>query len=139
MSNFEVSKAMLEMKIKDTKKGKEQNLEVKNKIREAETEFEKELAQAIATKGDYKLKCSADYMVPENERLNVSRKKKHLFLHYQYLFEEKKDFNMRLDNLRLKKKQLVEKLPPLNDKIRKINKELGVQEEDIYFEIDEEI
>ena len=93
MSNFEVSKAMLEMKIKDTKKGKEQNLEVKNKIREAETEFEKELAQAIATKGDYKLKCSADYMVPENERLNVSRKKKHLFLHYQYLFEEKKDFN----------------------------------------------
>jgi cilia- and flagella-associated protein 44 len=65
------------------------------------------LAQAIATKGDYKLKCSPDYMVPENERLNVSRKKKHLFLHYQYLFEEKKDFNKRLDNLRLKKKELV--------------------------------
>lgn len=49
-------------------------------------------------------------MVPENERLNVSRKKKHLFLHYQYLHEEKKDFNKRLDALRLKKKELVEKL-----------------------------
>lgn len=59
-----MSKAMLEMKIKDQKKGKEDNQEVKNKIREAENEFEKELANAIATKGDYKLKCAADYMVP---------------------------------------------------------------------------
>lgn len=59
---------------------------MKNKIREAEAEFEKELAHAIATKGDYKLKCSPKYIVPETERLNVSRKKKHLFLHYQYIF-----------------------------------------------------
>ncbi len=67
-------------------------------------------------------------MVPENERLNVSRKKKHLFLHYQYLFEEKKDFNKRLNNLRLKKKELVERLTPLNDKLKKINRDLGVEE-----------
>jgi hypothetical protein len=33
VSSFEVSKAMLEMKIKDSKKGKEENQEVKNKIR----------------------------------------------------------------------------------------------------------
>ena len=66
VTSFEMSKAMLEMKIKDQKKGKEDNQEVKNKIREAENEFEKELANAIATKGDYKLKCAADYMVPEN-------------------------------------------------------------------------
>ena len=39
--------------------------------------------------GDYKLKLANDYTVPENERLNVSRKKKHLFLNYQYLFLEK--------------------------------------------------
>lgn len=64
VTSFEMSKAMLEMKIKDQKKGKEDNQEVKNKIREAENEFEKELANAIATKGDYKLKCAADYMVP---------------------------------------------------------------------------
>ncbi len=56
---------MLEMKIKDQKKGaKEENQEVKNKIREAENEFEKELSNAIATKGDYKLKSSPDYVVP---------------------------------------------------------------------------
>lgn len=65
-------------------------------------------------------------MVPQNERLNVSRKKKHLFLHYQYLFEEKKEFNKRLESLRLKKKELVDKLEPVNDRLRKINKDLGV-------------
>lgn len=65
-SVFEQSKAILELKLKDQKKGKEENQEVKNKIREAEAEFEKELAQAVATKGDYKLKCANDYVVPEN-------------------------------------------------------------------------
>lgn len=39
VTSFEMSKAMLEMKIKDQKKGKEENQEVKNKIREAENEF----------------------------------------------------------------------------------------------------
>jgi hypothetical protein len=98
------------MQLKQQKKNKEENMEVKNKIREAETEFEKELAQAIATKGDYKLKSAVDYVVPEHERLNVSRKKKHLFLHYQYLHEEKKTFNSQLEALRLKKKGLIGKL-----------------------------
>jgi hypothetical protein len=64
VTSFEMSKAMLELKLKDQKKGKEENQEVKNKIKEAENEFEKELANAIATKGDYKLKCSPDYVVP---------------------------------------------------------------------------
>ncbi len=74
--------------------------------------------------GDYKLKCSSDYTVPQNERLNVSRKKKHLFLHYQYLFLEKKEFNRRLDSLRLRKKDMVGKLDSINGRLREINKEL---------------
>lgn len=45
------------------------------------------------TKGDYKLKSSKDYNVPENERLNITRKKKHMFVHYNYLFTSKKQFN----------------------------------------------
>ena len=111
-SNFAQSKALMEMsKMKDGKKGpKEENMEVKNKIKEAEAEFEKELAHAIATKGDYKLKTARDYVIPENERLNVSRKKKHLFLHYQYLFMERQDFNKRLRLLQTQKANMVAKL-----------------------------
>lgn len=77
---------------KDPKKtgNNQENNEVRNKIREAEQEFQKELEHAESTMGDYKLKSASDYTVPENERLNVSRKKKHLFLHYQYLFLEKR-------------------------------------------------
>ncbi len=68
--------------------------------------------------GDYKLKLANDYTVPENERLNVSRKKKHLFLNYQYLFLEKQEFNRKLDSLRLKKKDMVGNLDDINQRLR---------------------
>ncbi len=73
---------------------------------------------AESTMGDYKLKLANDYTVPENERLNVSRKKKHLFLHYQYLFLEKQEFNRRLDSLRLRKKSTISNLEQINSRLR---------------------
>lgn len=78
-------------------------------------------------------------MVPENERLNVSRKKKHLFLHYQYLFEEKKEFNSRLLHLKQTKHKIIEELEPFNQKLRAINRELGLSEPDITVELDEDV
>ena len=39
VTSFEMSKAMLELKLKDQKKAREDNQEVKNKIKEAENEF----------------------------------------------------------------------------------------------------
>lgn len=129
MSQFEQSKAIMDIiKTKDTKKtgtNQEAN-DVRNKIREAEQEFQKELEHAESTMGDYKLKSASDYTVPENERLNVSRKKKHLFLHYQYLFLEKQEFNKRLDGLRHRKKAMVGNLENINSRLREINKELEV-------------
>ncbi len=129
MSQFEQSKAMMEInKIKDTKKTgtTQEGNDVRNKIREAEQEFQKELEHAESTMGDYKLKSANDYTVPENERLNVSRKKKHLFLNYQYLFLEKQEFNKRLDALRHRKKSMVGNLENINSRLREINKELEV-------------
>jgi len=41
--------------------------------------------------------------------------------------------------LREAKKQLVDKLDPFNERLRKINKELGVEDDDILFEIDEDL
>jgi hypothetical protein len=43
---------------------KKDEKDVHSKIKEAEAEFEKELAYAIATKGNYKLKSSSSYVVP---------------------------------------------------------------------------
>ena len=62
-----------------------------------------------------------------------------MFLHYQYLFEEKKEFNSRLNALRLAKQKLVEQLEPTNAELRSINRQLGVEEPDVHFEIDEDV
>jgi len=61
----------------------------------------------------------------------VSRKKKHLFLHYQYLFLEKKDFNDKLFELREKKHKLVNLLGEINRSLGSINKKLGENEPQI--------
>ena len=68
----------------------------------------------------------------------MSRKKKHLFLHYQYLFLEKKDFNEKLYKLRERKQNLIDRLGGINRSLRNINKKLGENDKDIIIEIDEE-
>lgn len=108
---------------------KKDEKDVHNKIREAEAEFEKELAYAHATKGDYKLKTSKNYIVPESERMNISRKKKHMFINYQFLFESKKKFNERLLELKQRREQLVDKIKRYNKVYQDINAELGIEEQ----------
>lgn len=98
------------------------------KIREAEEDFEKELQEAEMTKGDYKLKSSKDYSVPENERLNIARKKKHMFVHYNYLFTSKKQFNDKLADLRSRKEKITEKILKFNKVFEEINASLSIEE-----------
>lgn len=107
-----------------TGKGKD----FQGKIREAEEDFEKELQHAEMTKGDYKLKSSKDYNVPENERLNVTRKKKHMFIHYNYLFTSKKQFNEKLTDLKKRKEKIIEKILKFNKIFAEINAELNLEE-----------
>ena len=38
-------------------------------------EDKKEIENALATFGDYKLKTSVDYTVPENQRINYQKKR----------------------------------------------------------------
>jgi hypothetical protein len=108
---------------------KKDDKDVHSKIKEAEAEFEKELAHAIATKGNYKLKSSSTYVVPENERMNISRKKKHMFINYQFLFNSKKKFNERLLELKQRRTSLVEKIIRYNKIFQDINAELALDEQ----------
>lgn len=59
-----------------------------------------------------------------------------MFLHYQYLFLEKKDFNDKLYELREKKQNLVNLLGEINRSLGSINKKLGENEPEIVIEID---
>lgn len=107
---------------------KDEPKDMRSKIKEAEADFEKELAYAVATKGNYKLKSSKEYVVPEHERMNVSKKKKHMFLHFQFLYDSKRRFNEKLLDMKHRREKLVEKVGRYNDTIQKINAELSVDE-----------
>jgi hypothetical protein len=43
--------------------------------------------------GDYKLKSSKDYIVPDNQRMNVSKKRKHMFMLEDFIYNTKIKFN----------------------------------------------
>lgn len=75
--------------------------------------------------GDYKLKSSKDYIVPEQHRMNVSKKRKHMFLLEEFLYNTKIKFNHQLITLKARKLQLIDKIKMYNENISKINTQLG--------------
>ena len=76
---------------------------------------------AMDTLGDYKLKSAPNYIVPENQRMNVSKKRKFMFLLEEFIYKTKMGFNKELINLRQRKKVLIEKIEKYNKLIMDIN------------------
>jgi len=79
--------------------------------------------------GDFKLKSSKDYIVPEDQRMNVEKKRKHIFLLYEVLYRSKKDFNEKIIELRKKKTDIISKISKHNERLKDIDKELTVEED----------
>lgn len=59
-------------------------------------EDRKKIDIAIATYGDYKLKLSPDYIVPENQRINFSRQRQKMVLLEGSIHKLKSDFNSKI-------------------------------------------
>ena len=59
----------------------------------------------------------------------MARKKKHMFLHYNYLFNSKKTFNEKLLELKKRKEKIIEKILRFNKRFQEINAELGINED----------
>lgn len=70
----------------------------------------RDIHKATDTLGDYKLKSSDKYEVPENMRMNVAKKRKHMFLLEEFIYSIKLKFNSEIKNLRERKKKIIEKL-----------------------------
>ena len=64
----------------------------------------------MASLGDYKLKSSVNYDVPENERMNVSKKRKYMFLLEEFMYNIKMKFNNTIINLREIKSNIINKI-----------------------------
>jgi hypothetical protein len=59
-------------------------------------EERKAIEEAWATFGDYKLKQSEDYQVPENQRVNFSKKRQQMVLLEGSIHKLKVDFNQKI-------------------------------------------
>ena len=82
----------------------------------------------METLGDYKLKSSPTYNVPESQRMNESKKKKHMFLLEEFIYNTKMKFNNEIISLRERKSKIIEKIVGYNKKITEINKQLNITE-----------
>ena len=58
-----------------------------------EPDHNRDIQEAQETLGDYKLKSSKDYIVPDNQRMNVSKKRKHMFMLEDFIYNTKIRFN----------------------------------------------
>ena len=71
----------------------------------------------IATEsiGDYKLKSSKDYVVPEDQQVTTERKRHELLLLRNKLFEYRRNYNKKLIGLRDRKIQDISKVRDIED------------------------
>lgn len=89
----------------------------------------KDIELALATFGDYSLKTAADYRVPENLRINYQKKKQQMVLLEGSIHKLKVDFNQKVQELKLRKKDIIDHVQVLNERLTEINKELDSKEE----------
>ena len=61
-----------------------------------DAEEHKAIEEAMATFGDYKMKHSSDYTVPENQRVNFSKKRQQMVLLEGSIHKLKVDFNQKI-------------------------------------------
>jgi len=99
----------------------------------------KEIEIAQATYGDFKLKVAPDYTVPENQRVNFSKKRQQMVLLEGSIHKLKVDFNQKIQELKIRKKEIVDHVGLLNERLTEINKELAVKEELFLPTIDKEV
>jgi hypothetical protein len=94
-----------------------------------DAEDRKEIEIALQTYGNYNLKTSDKYTVPENQRVNFSKKRQQMVLLEGSIHKLKVDFNQKIQELKIRKKEIVDHVTNLNKRLGEINNELGIKEE----------
>ncbi|CAM9684699.1 unnamed protein product [Scytosiphon promiscuus] len=83
------------------------------------------IARANASMGDYKLKSSPEYEVPEEMQLNVLKKQREMVLLEDSLHTMRSRFNSRFLALRTIKREILSTVAADNRRLREIDTELG--------------
>lgn len=87
----------------------------------------------------YSLKRHDDYQVPESQQTNYTKKRQQMVLLEASIYKLKMDFNTKIQELKLRKKEILTRVEVLYTRIGAINEELSTPEELIVPQIDEAV
>lgn len=94
---------------------------------------------AKRTFGEYKLKKSSDYEVPEDQQMNHMKKRQQMILLESSIHNIKVKFNDKVHELRKRKVVIIDNVDSLYSRLSEINKELGLNDETVKFFIDDKV
>ena len=78
----------------------------------------KQIQLAKQTYGDFKLKLAANYVVPENQRVNFAKKQQQMILLEGSIHKLKVDFNKKITELKDRKREIIERVKKLNTRLK---------------------
>ena len=104
---------------RELRKKKIEKLEKKEAMHSGEDpEDRKEIQLAKQTYGDFKLKLAANYVVPENQRVNFAKKRQQMVLLEGSIHKLKVDFNKKITELKGRKREIIDRVKQLNTRLR---------------------
>ena len=96
------------------------------------------IKEAIDNMGDFKLKSDPNYIVPEDQRVNATKKRTQMLLLEESIHSIKTDFNDRFLSLRDVKKRIIEDVNATYDRLKAIDEALGQEGDYTYLSLQEE-
>ena len=102
-------------------------------------EDRKDIDLARVSHGDFKLKMDKDYIVPENQRVNFAKKRQQMVLLEGSIHKLKVDFNGKIQEMKSRKREIIDRSKKLNSRLGEINMELNENHELFEPIIDEQV
>ena len=125
---------------REARKKKIDKLKTKEVMNRGEDKGEKaKIEEARRTFGEYHLKMDDGYEVPESEQVDSKKKRQQMILLEGSIHKIKVDFNIKVNDLRVRKKDIISTVKRLYERLEVINGELGTPEQLILPVIDEKV
>lgn len=107
---------------REIRKKKIEKLEKKEAMHSGEDPADRlEIQNAKQTYGDFKLKLGANYVVPENQRVNFAKKRQQMVLLEGSIHKLKVDFNKKISEMKVSKRDIIDRVKALNTRLSVIN------------------
>ena len=125
---------------RELRKKKIDKLRTKEVMNRGDDKTEKaKIEEAKRTFGEYHLKMSDAYEVPESEQVDFKKKRQQMILLEGSIHKIKVDFNIKVNDLRVRKQDIIASVKQHYERLALINDELGTPDQLILPKIDEKI